>query len=51
MSSTAKFYEEDVAEQSAASIYIDNLGDADGITLVTPSHFTPQLSYYDSDAE
>jgi hypothetical protein len=41
MSSTAKFYEEDVAEQSAASIYIDNLGDSGGIALVIPE-ISPQ---------
>ncbi|MGF6667207.1 hypothetical protein [Pseudomonas monsensis] len=36
MSAIAKLYEEDVAEQSAVSIYIDNLGEEGGIALVIP---------------
>ncbi|SDS63576.1 hypothetical protein SAMN05216496_2043 [Pseudomonas sp. Z003-0.4C(8344-21)] len=41
MSSAAKLYEEYVAEQSAASIYIDKLGEEGGIALVIPET-TPQ---------
>lgn len=36
MSSTAKIFQEDVAEQSPVSIYIDNLGDAGVVALVVP---------------
>lgn len=36
MSSTAKIFEEVVAEQSAVSIYIDNLGDASTVALIIP---------------
>jgi hypothetical protein len=36
VSSTAKIFEEDVAEHSAASIYIDGLGDASAVALVVP---------------
>ncbi|WPO97546.1 hypothetical protein SFA35_12755 [Pseudomonas sp. HR96] len=36
MSSSASFFEEDIPEQSAVSIYIDNLGDASAIALVIP---------------
>jgi hypothetical protein len=50
MSSTAKVFSTDVAEQSAVSMYIDNVGDESTVALVIPEPAESGTAIIGSDA-